>query len=218
MTLKEKLDALKAQSARKMPPEAAAVARRATEELVRSGIVDRAKKVGERAPGFELPDAKGELVRSRDLLAQGPLVLTFYRGNWCPYCTTELEALQEALDEIRTLGASLVAVSPQTEKRNESIERQASLGFPVLSDRGNRAAAEYGLVYAMPADLKAVYEGFGIRLPLYNGDDSWTLPIPARFVIGADGVIRYAAASPDYTVRPEPAETLAVLRTLADEA
>ena len=122
------------------------------------------------------------------------------------------------LEEIRGLGASLVAVSPQTERRNESIERQASLGFPVLSDRGNRVAAEYGLVYTMPADLKGVYEGFGIRLPLYNGDDSWTLPIPARFVIAADGIIRYAAANADYTARPEPAETVAVLRKLAGQA
>jgi len=111
-----------------------------------------------------------------------------------------------------------VAVSPQTERRNESIERQAGLGFPVLSDRGNGVAARYGLVYTMPADLRAVYEGFGIRLPLYNGDDSWTLPIPARFVIGTDGIIRYAAASPDYTVRPDPAETLAALRKLAGQA
>lgn len=122
------------------------------------------------------------------------------------------------LEEIRGLGASLVAVSPQTEKRNESVERQARLGFPVLSDRGNRVAGEYGLVYTMPADLKAMYEGFGIRLPLYNGDDSWTLPIPARFVIDTDGIIRYAAASPDYTVRPEPAETVAALRELAGQA
>ena len=108
-----------------------------------------------------------------------------------------------------------MAVSPQTEKRNESIQRQASLGYPVLSDRGNHVAGEYGLVYTVPADLKAVYEGtFGLRLPLYNGDDSWTLPIPARFVIDTGGIIRYASASPDYTVRPDPAETLAVLRTL----
>lgn len=109
-----------------------------------------------------------------------------------------------------------MGASPQTEKRNESIERQASLGFPVLSDRGNRVASEYGLVYTMPAELKAVYEGFGIHLPLYNGDDSWTLPIPARFVIDAGGVIRYAACNPDHTVRPDPAETLAVLRTLRE--
>ena len=82
MTLKERLEAMKAEAAKKMPPEAAAVAKRATEELLRSGIADRARKVGDRAPGFELPDAKGEMVRSQDLLARGPLVLTFYRGNW----------------------------------------------------------------------------------------------------------------------------------------
>jgi len=119
------------------------------------------------------------------------------------------------LAEIRGSGAELVAVSPQTKKRNESIERQANLGYPVLSDRGNRVARAYGLVYTVPAELRAVYEGvFGLRLPLYNGDDSWTLPIPARFLIDTDGVIRYASASPDYTVRPDPAETLAVLREL----
>lgn len=215
MSLQTRLDELTAQSAGKLPPEAASVMRRATENLVRSGIAERAKTVGDRAPEFALPDARGERVASRDLLAQGPLVLTFYRGNWCPYCKVELEALQEVLAEIRGLGASLVAISPQTEKRNESIERQVGLGYPVLSDRGNRVAAEYGLAYPMAADLKAVYEGtFGLRLPLYNGDDSWTLPIPARFVIDPGGIIRYAAANPDYKRRPDPAETLAALRTL----
>ena len=109
----------------------------------------------------------------------------------------------------------MVAVSPQTQKRNESIQRQKDLGFDVLNDAANAVSRAYGLVYALPDDLQGVYQNtFGLNLPLYNGEDSWTLPMPARYVIDSGGIIRYAAVSPDYTRRPEPELTLDALRGL----
>ena len=116
---------------------------------------------------------------------------------------------------MQALGATLVAVSPSTCESAAAAAEKEKLSFDILSDPANRYAEALGLVFALPADLKEVYDGFGIDLPKYNGDPSWTLPIPARFVADAGGVIRYAEADADYTVRPEPQETLAALRAVA---
>src|SRR5271157_1501630 len=215
MSLQDKLDAYKADfEANKAPPAVVAVMRRATQQLIDSGQADRALKAGARAPEFSLPDAKGKLVRSADLLLRGPLVLTFYRGIWCPYCNMDLQAIEEAAKDIRALGASLVAASPQTSPNRRKSERENALSFPILSDHGNALAHEFGLRYRLPDDLIQVYKGFGNDLTIGNGEGSWTLPMPARYVIGSDGVIAYAEVNADYTRRPDPSELLPVLRRL----
>ena len=215
MSLQDKLDVFKADfEGNKAPPAIVAVMRRATQELIDSGQADRALKAGGRAPVFSLPDAQGKLVRSADLLSRGPLVLTFYRGIWCPYCNMDLQAIEEAADGIRALGASLVAVSPQTAPNRRKSERENALSFPILSDHGNALAHEFRLRYRLPEDLIAVYKGFGNDLTIGNGEPSWTLPMPARYVIETDGVIAYAEVNPDYTHRPDPSELLPVLDRL----
>jgi peroxiredoxin len=219
MSLQDKLDAFRADfEGKKAPPEVVAVMHRATADLMASGQAERTLKVGERVPIFALPNAHGELVRSADLLARGPLVLTFYRGIWCPYCNMDLQAIEAAAEEIRALGASLVAISPQTAPNRRRSERENALSFPILSDHGNSVANEFGLRFRLPDDLIAVYKGFGNDLTVGNGEDSWTLPMPARYVIGTDGVIAYAEVNPDYTRRPDPSELLPVLRRLRTSA
>jgi peroxiredoxin len=219
MSLQEKLDAFKADfEGKKAPPEVVAVMHKATADLIASGQADRALKAGWRAPKFALPDAHGVEVRSTDLLAKGPLVLTFYRGVWCPYCNMDLQAIEAAAAEIRALGASLVAISPQTAPNRRKSERENALSFPILSDHGNSVANEFGLRYRLPDDLIAVYKGFGNDLAVGNGEESWTLPMPARYVIGTDGVIAYAEVNPDYTRRPDPSELLPVLRRFQTDA
>ena len=219
MSLQDKLDAFKADfEGKKAPPEVVAVMHKATADLIASGQAERTLKVGARAPIFALPNAHGELVRSADLLARGPLVLTFYRGIWCPYCNMDLQAIEAAAEEIRALGASLVAISPQTAPNRRRSERENALSFPVLSDHGNSVANEFGLRFRLPDDLIAVYKGFGNDLIVGNGEDSWTLPMPARYVIGTDGVITYAEVNPDYTRRPDPSELLPVLLRLRTDA
>lgn len=116
---------------------------------------------------------------------------------------------------MQALGATLVALSPSTQENAAAIAKKANLSIDILTDPGNRYAEQLGLVFALPEDLKGVYDGFGIDLPKFNGDASWTLPIPARFVVDAGGVIRYAEADADYTTRPEPEETLAALRAIS---
>jgi peroxiredoxin len=219
MSLQDKLDAFKADfEGKKAPREVVAVMHKATADLIASGQAERTLKVGARAPIFALPNAQGELVRSTDLLARGPLVLTFYRGIWCPYCNMDLQAIEAAAAEIRALGASLVAISPQTAPNRRKSEGENALSFPILSDHGNSVANEFGLRFRLPDDLIAVYKGFGNDLTVGNGEDSWTLPMPARYVIGTDGLIAYAEVNPDYTRRPDPSELLPVLRRLRTSA
>ncbi len=219
MSLQDKLDAFKADfEGRKAPANVVEIMHKATADLIASGQADRALKTGGRAPKFTLPDTHGRLVSSADLLARGPLVLTFYRGIWCPYCNMDLQAIEAAADEIRALGASLVAISPQTAPNRRKSERENELSFPILSDHGNAVADEFGLRYRLPDELIAVYKSFGNDLTIGNGEDSWTLPMPARYVIGTDGVVAYAEVNPDYTRRPDPSELLPPLQRLRTNA
>jgi peroxiredoxin len=219
MSLQDKLDAFKADfEGNKAPPEVVAVMRKATADLIASGQAERALKAGARAPEFALPDAHGRTVRSADLLQKGPLVVTFYRGVWCPYCNMDLQAIEAAANDIRALGASLVAISPQTAPNRRKSERENALSFPILSDHGNVVAHKFGLRYRLSDDLIQLYKSFGNDLAIGNGEDSWTLPMPARYVIRTDGVIAYAEVNPDYTRRPDPSELLPVLRRLKVDA
>ena len=220
MSLQAKLDAFKADFEAGRPPynvprSVIETMHRATAALKASGLADRAIRTGDAAPAFALAEADGRPVRSEALLAQGPLVLSFYRGVWCPYCNMELQALQGVLPEIAAAGAGLVAISPQTAPNSRKSIRQNALGFPILSDPGNEVAAAFGLRFALPDELVALYTALKNDLPAINGDASWTLPMPARFVIGQDGRVLYANVEPDYTRRPEPEDLLPILRAAA---
>jgi peroxiredoxin len=218
MSLQAKLDAFKADFQAGKPPynvprSVIDVMLRATQELIDSGLAGRALKAGDVAPTFALQDPDGKLVSSAELLAKGPLVVSFYRGVWCPYCNMELQALQAALPEFHKAGASLVAISPQTAVNSRKSTRENNLDFPILSDPHNDVAAAFGLRFPLPDYLVELYQALKNDLPNFNGDDSWTLPMPGRYVIGQDGVIRYAEVNPDYTLRPEPQDLLPVLQS-----
>ena len=183
---------------------------RATAELIASGAAERAAKVGNKAPAFSLRDPDGDEVSSTELLSQGPLVVSFY-----PYCNMDLQALQAALPMFEEHGAKLVAISPQTAANSRRSRRENNLTFPILSDPHNEVAAAFGLRFKLPDYLIDLYRNvFKNDLAVINGDPSWTLPMPARFVIAQDGTILYAEVSPHYTRRPDPAELLSALRGL----
>ena len=219
MSLQDKLDAFKAEfEGKKAPPEVVAVFHKSTAELIASGQAARALKVGDRAPVFRLPDSEGTTVASAELLTNGPLVVTFYRGSWCPYCNMDLQAIEAAAPQIRSLGASLVAISPQTQASSTKSQRDNALSFPILSDHGGEIAAAFGLRWRVQDELKAVMTAFKVDLATFNGEPSWTLPMPARYVIAQDGVIAYSEVNPDYTRRPDPSELLPTLRRLRPSA
>jgi len=220
MSLQDKLDALKAdfRSGKppfSAPPEIHPIMERATAELVASGQASRAVKAGDRAPQFRLTDQDGNVVSSAELLTKGPLVVSFYRGVWCPYCNIELQALNEVLPEIQAFGANLVAISPQVAANSRKSVRQNQLNFPVLNDNKNETAAAFGLRFTLPDFLIDLYKKLKNDLPAFNGDPGWTLPMPARYVIGQDSVVMYSEVNPDYTHRPDPSEMLPVLQKAA---
>jgi len=217
--LQDRLDALKAdfESGRfplKPSREALDTMRRATDELIASAQAQRARKAGDAAPDFILSDPDGKRVSSRELLAKGPLVVSFYRGVWCPYCNLELQALQEALAEITARGASLVAISPQTAPNSRKSQRDNKLGFPILSDSKSEVADAFGIRFKLQDYLIELYKSFKNDLPTFNNDPAWVLPMPARYVIGTDGIIAHSEVNPDYTQRPDPSELLPVLDRL----
>jgi peroxiredoxin len=224
MSLQDKLDAFRTNFEAGGPPYKAPAfvhepMHRATAELIASGAAERALKPGDKAPIFTLNDPDGQPVSSAALLAKGPLIVTFYRGIWCPYCNMDLEAIEEALPELRQRGAQLVAISPQTAPNSRRSQRENKLSVPILSDPRNDVAAAFGLRFKLPAYLSELYKNvFKNDLEVVNGDPSWTLPMPARFVIARDGIIAYAEVNPDYTRRPDPSELIPVLDRLGVKA
>jgi len=212
--LREILAERKALIARYVLPETQAIHVRVIAELRESGMEKRAVAVGQKAPDFELKDHRGKIVSSTEVLKLGPLVVCFFRGRWCPFCVTQLEAMNLILPRIEGAEASLLAISPQTVQQSFFMADQHQLRFPLLSDSGNEVARKFGLAYRVPEYQQAVYRRAFVNLPFANGDESWELPVPATYVIGRDGVIQYAAVDPDYSQRPEPAEILAQLRGL----
>jgi peroxiredoxin len=214
MSLRDRLAAIDAKSQSTLPANDLATMHAATEALRRSGILEGVLKPGAHAPNFTLPDDTGAPVSLAGLRAAGPVVVSFYRGVWCPYCNEDLKALQEALPAFQKAGANLVAISPQTMVNSRKARSAHNLSFPILSDAGNATANAYGLRFTLDPAVQTLYRGYGVNLPAFNGDESWTLPIPARFVVQADGLIVYAEADPDYSHRPEPDDVLSVLAKL----
>src|SRR5262249_37606816 len=146
------------------------------------------------------------------LLKKGPVVVTFYRGGWCPYCNLELKAYQSLLARFAAAGASLVAISPEKPDDTVSTAEKNALTFPVLSDVGHGVGKAFGIVYAFTDELRSVYEGLKVDLPRKNGTpDGWSLPLSATYVIGSDGVILFADTSVDYRHRTDPLDVLDVL-------
>ena len=199
--------------ARYVPADVQAVHARAVAGLKAQGVTALALKVGDTSPSFELPDHDGKTVSSANLLAQGRLVLLFIRGRWCPFCVGQMEAMSYVAAAIAAAGASLVAVSPQTEKQAFFMRDQHKLAFPLLVDAHNQLARRFGLVYRVPEEQQGLYRSTFVNLPFTNGDDSWELPIPATFVVDRDGSILFASANEDYTDRPEPLEILSVVES-----
>lgn len=200
--------------AKYVPADVQAVHERAVASLKALGIAAKALNVGAKTPAFKLPDHNGKLVSSAKLLAKGRLVLSFIRGRWCPFCVGQMEAMNYIAAQIEAAGASLVAISPQTEKQAYFMHDQHKLAFPLLVDTRNQLARQFGLVYRVPDGQQALYRRTFVNLSFTNGDDSWELPIPATYVIDRDGPILFASANEDYTDRPEPLEILGTIERI----
>jgi peroxiredoxin len=215
MSLAFQLQGVTAHVKSQAPAEVVATMEAATALLAASGQLNKALKAGDRFPAFSLPNATGQSVSSDALLTQGHLVVSFYRGTWCPYCNLELAALQAQLPQFKAAGAQLIAVSPQTPDHSMTMAEKNALQYPVLSDAGNVLARQLGIVFTLPESLRPIYQAFGIDLQAHNGDASFELPVPATYVVGSDGVIVRAWINADYRERVEPSEVLAATQNLS---
>ncbi len=212
MKLQQQLDNLTAEFADKIPEAAKAAMKQANQALINSGILEKAIKVGDKLPEFLLKNQNGDDISSAELLNQGPLVISFFRGIWCPYCNLEIKALENYAKQFLAEGAKIVVISPQAQESNQRTVEQNNLSFDVLMDAGNNYADKLNISFTLAKEIKAIYSGFGIDLAAHNGDNSWTLPMPTRLVVSSDGSIVAADVNPDYTQRPDPSETLVAVK------
>ena len=211
-TLSEQLADYRASWRGRVPADRQVLMDQHVAHLAASGIDRNAKQVGDRAPTIRLRDQRGEDFDIAVLLATGPVVVTFYRGGWCPFCNLELRAYQAALPRIAAAGASMVAISPEKPDDTLSTAEKNALSFPVLSDIGQAVGKAFGVVYAFTDDVRQVYDGFKLDIPSKNGTtDDWSLPLSATYVIGTDNVILFADTRVDYRERTDPLDVLRVL-------
>ena len=212
-TLQQQLEAMTKHGLEVLPKEVTEAFERQIGELRESGV-GKGLTVGAKAPDFTLSNHAGDNVNLCEELAKGPVILTFYRGEWCPFCNLELRAYQRIMDDIRESGAQLLAVSPLTPDRSLSMQSKNELSFHVLSDSGNRTAEAYALKFKLPEPLQHIYRSLGFALEQFNGDESWELPVPATYVIDTQRTIRLASVNPDYRTRMEPGDVLSFVRSM----
>ena len=198
----------------KLPHEKAAIIQGLTQALAKEFQNRRALRIDDEAPDFLLQNTDCQQISLYDRLNQGAVILCFYLGSWCPYCNLELRAYQELLPKILALGASVLAISPQTLDASRKTAIKNSLSFDVLSDSGCQIARDYGIVFEIPAPLKLLYTELGHALPDYNGTEDWLLPVPATFIIDRRRHIALAHIDVDYSKRYEPADAIAILLSL----
>lgn len=219
MSLKEQLAEYRAGWSKRVPAERQKVMEHHIEQLRNGEIAHTMLKAGNHAPAIVLGNAKGETVNVGKLLRRGPVIVTFYRGGWCPYCNLELKAFQEILPEIEAASAALVAISPERPDETLSTAEKNALHFEVLSDVGQKVSRAFGLVYRFTDELRATYQGGGLDVPTRNGTPGdWSLPVSATYAIGQDGTIIFAHTDVDYRDRAEPRDVLNALRRNAKAA
>ncbi|WP_376989463.1 peroxiredoxin-like family protein [Bosea sp. R86505] len=215
MTLQTELDEFRSAWTQRVGPEISSLVASDIDDLRSSGLLDRVARPGDLLPALTLPNASGASIDLRALSAVGPLVITFYRGGWCPYCNLELRGYQQRLDAFARLGARLVAVSPETPDDTLDTAQKNALAFPVLSDVEGRLADALGIRFQLSRDIKSLYQKFGHDLPTRNGDGGWSLPMPATFIVAKGGVITTVFADPDYRRRLDPEQALAAVAALS---
>ena len=213
MSLQEQLKA-KYEEIKKNAPNEVAIFDADTESFISSGDAPQGLQVGDQLASFELPNQLGQTISLDELQGDSNIVISFYRGGWCPYCNIELCVLQQALPGFKSHGARLIAISPQLPDESMSTAEKNELSFPVLSDAGNKVAREFGLVFTLSEQLRPLYESFNIDLPATNGDKSFELPIPATFIIDSDGVVKGAFVNADYKQRMDLSDIINVLKEI----
>ncbi len=217
MSLNAELTKMKQERAAKRPPAAQELLTNESHRVAGLGLEDSSLKTGDKAPDFTLNNAVGNSISAETLLQNGPMVISFYRGAWCPFCNVELQALQKALPQIQETGGQLVAISPNLPDKSLSSIEKYNLTFEVLTDTNNALARQFGLVFTVGEPLWAMFTKVGFDVPAHNGDDTWELPVPATYVVDTDGTITYSFINVDYTQRAEPDDIIAAVKAIVNK-
>jgi peroxiredoxin len=217
MSLEEKLAAVRRAIASRLSPDGRRTVAATIERNRMLQLAEQSVRIGDTLPDFALPDADGRIVSSSELLDRGPLVVAFFRGEWCPYCDVALRAVDTAWPAVRDAGASLVGILPEKPGLLRSTAESKGIGFPLLSDADNRFSALCGVRYTVPEEHIALYRSVGIDLGERSGTGEWWLPLPAAYVVGRDGVVVEAFVDPDWSYRAEPEELVRVVAALRRE-
>jgi peroxiredoxin len=212
VTIREQSEQMKAAAAEHLSAEVLEVFDASIRDLLEGGIPSDAVRVGDTMPEFTLADANGEAVSLGQLIESGPVVIVFYRGGWCPYCSLALRTYQrELLPELRERGIQLVAISPQSPDGSLSTAEKEGLEFVVLSDPGNRVARNLGVVFQQADDVLEAQRTLGLDLAAVNAEGSTELPRPTVLIVDQQAKVRFVDVQPDYTARTEVADILAAL-------
>ncbi len=211
MSLQQDIQNLMEQMGKQIPAEMMEQVGALIQRLAKEQVGLHAKKTGDRAPNFSLLTAQGTTINLAEKLKKGPVVLSFYRGGWCPFCDLSLRALQKIDSQVRAKGASLFAISPQTMSHSSTTAKTRALTFDLLSDPGNKVAKTYGLVFGLRPAEQDLHTQMKASLPLFNGDESWELPVAATYIIRPDETIAWHFIDPNFTSRAEPADILSAL-------
>ncbi|MDH5192015.1 MAG: AhpC/TSA family protein [Gammaproteobacteria bacterium] len=214
VTLAEQNQQLMTDFMNQLPQEQQAIVQHEMGKIISDGCGNEVINTGDVVPDFSLVDVHGGDFRLYEMLQKGPVVISFYRGGWCPFCTLEFKALMDIYPQVNAAGAELVAISPQTHHHSVLTATDLSIPFPVLSDPGNQVTRRFGLLFKMPEAIQVLYKEWGLDVPRVNGSDNYDLPIPATYIVGTDGKVKEAYININYTERMEPAEILAFLKKL----
>ena len=210
-SMSERLDAF-ADATRRLNPSTSAIVDRLVNRLREHNAGEDAPQPGDEMPPFILPDENGRLIDLKDLLVKGPAVVTFHRGHWCPYCRININALAEAQKELARGKGQIIGIMPDLQKFLAELKSQLNIPFPILSDMDNGYALSLNLTIWVGAELQKMLQE-RVNIPVFQGNSSWMLPIPATFVVGRDGRIRARFIDPDYRNRMTISDMLAAMRS-----
>ena len=202
-TLREELSAFSEEIAKNAPDEALQIIGQEIEKFYKTGISEKALNVGNNVPDFELEDSYGNVISLDSMVALGPAVISFNRGNWCPFCNIDFKHMQKNITPIEESGSNLFVISPQLKEKSAQLKAENGYDYPILHDKNNEVAKQFGICFTLSDKLKAIHKSFGMDIPAHNGEDSFELPIPATYVVNQDKEIVYAYVNPNWMERAQ---------------
>lgn len=211
MHLKAVLAKIQNEMAEQLPSEILQAFGANLNELIEQKIDQKALTIGDQAPDISVLDTDGKEIKLYDLLKNGPVIINFFRGNWCPFCMAELSDYQESIQQFHLPTTQFLFISPQMQAYSAQLKSEKDFDLTLIADQHNEIARQFGLVFTLDDNIREIYKKIGADLSAINGDNSFELPIPATYVVAPSGKITYAFVETNYMMRAEPREVLSMI-------